>query len=486
MQTDSLDFSREEFEKLLHKTSQMVMKQFENLQDMKGYHHHSVAEVHSWFAEPLPEYGMNAEELLGFVQTYIMDTATGNLGPNMYAYVMAGSNQWALLSEKLASTINQNQTKWHLAPALNEVEKRVINWTAQMMGFPKEAGGVMVSGGSAANLTGLTVGRNIFLEKYDIRKKGLSGLPVLRVYASEEVHGCMDKSLELLGIGSDNLVRIKTNNHFEIDLTALKKAIKNDKQMGYIPFCIVGNAGTVNTGAIDNLNALAQIADEHKLWYHIDGAYGALASMLPQHATLYKGLERADSLALDFHKWLYVHFEAGCTLVRNWDNLKRTYFKKASYLDSSLADDGERFEFNEHYFQLSRNTKAFKVWMTIKGYGMTRLKQMIQKDIALTQYLADQLLKIGEFRILSSSPLAICCFQYIGGLDNDQEISEFNQNLIPYLEKDGRVFIMGTWLKGHYALRACLINHRKTKNSCDHLVRVVTEVARQNTSQIKK
>ncbi|MEM1256888.1 MAG: pyridoxal-dependent decarboxylase [Bacteroidota bacterium] len=480
----TLDISLKDYKKLLDRSTQLVLQQFEKIDELKGYHDFPQKEVEEWFDEPLPKTGMDGSQLLDEVTQKVLQTATGNLGPHMYAYVMSGGNQMAIIAEKLATTINQNQTKWHLAPALNEIEKRVIQWTADLLDFPKESGGVLVSGGSAANLTGLTVARNIFFEKEGIRKKGLFGQKPFVVYASEEVHSCVDKSVELLGIGTDHLRKIATDAQFRIRLDTLEEQIQEDIRNGLQPFCLIGNAGTVNTGAIDDLEALADVAEKYQMWYHVDGAYGALAGILDRLAAEYRGMERADSIALDFHKWFYVPFEAGCTLVRSWDTLRRTYFKKAAYLDTELANDGNRLEYNEHYFQLSRNSKAFKVWMTIKAYGIENIKVMIQKDIDLTFYLNDLVREANDFELVADSKLAVSCFRYVGKMTSIEEIVEFNRRLMPELEKDGRVFIMGTSLKGEYAIRACFINHRKTKETTAHLLEVIREVAHKMESKI--
>jgi len=477
MENASLDFSQEDFKQLLEKSSALILNQFQDLGNSKGYHDIPQPTIEKWFSEAIPEEGMDPSILLEEVASKVLGTATGNLGPHMYAYVMSGGNQMALLAEQLATTINQNQTKWHLGPAMNEIEKRVIAWTADLLGFPPDSGGVLVSGGSAANLTGLTVGRNIIFETHNIRKKGLFGQKPFTVYASTEVHSCVDKSIELLGIGSAQLRKINTNAAYQIDLEALTAQLEKDIDAGFHPFCVIGNAGTVNTGAIDDLDALATIAKKYDLWYHVDGAYGALAGILDSLKPLYAGMEKADSIALDFHKWLYVPFEGGCTLVRSWDKLRRTYFKKAAYLDTELGDTGNRLEFNEHYFQLSRNAKAFKVWMTIKAYGMQRLRAMIQKDIDLTVYLNEKIQASTDFELLASSHLAVSCFRYVKGMTDITVIDAFNRRLMPALEQDGRVFIMGTQLKGGYAIRACFINHRKTKITTDYLLEVIRDVA---------
>ncbi len=476
MANSSLDLDSKAFEDLLQKSSELVLNQFKELETKKAYHDFPQKEVESWFDEPLPFQGMNDDDLLALTKEKVLDTATNNLGPYMYAYVMAGGSQMSIIAEKLAATINQNVGKWHLSPAINEVEKRVVQWAGEMTGFGRNIGGVLVSGGSAANLTGLTVARNILFEKDTIREKGLFNIRPVTVYSSTEVHGCVDKSIEELGIGTDHLRKIDTKKDFTINLEVLERTIQEDIDKGFTPFCIIGSAGTVNTGAIDDLTALSRIAKKYGLWFHVDGAYGGLAATLPSIKKEYKGMELADSVAVDFHKWLYTSFEVGCLLVRDWDTLKRTYFRKAAYLDNTFEQDKGRLDFNEHYFQLSRNAKALKVWMNLKFYGFTAIQEMMQKDIDLAHYLADQVEKCIDFELHSVSHLAVTCFQYKGKLTSQKEITRLNQQLIPALEKDGRVFIAATTLKGKFALRACLINHRMHEGTVDYLIHVVRDV----------
>ncbi len=473
---NSLDFTPEHFEALLNKTSELVLNQHEDMEKKKAYHYFPQSEVESWFDEDLPQEGMPPEQVLDLFKEKVMDTATNNLGPYMYAYVMAGGSQMSLLGEKLTATINQNVGKWHLGPSVSEIEKRVVQWAGELTTFGKKCGGVMVSGGSAANMAGLTVARNIFFEKHKIRETGLFGMNPFTVYASTEVHGCIDKSLEELGIGTNHLRKIAVNEDFTIDLEALKKAIEEDKAAGFTPFCLVGSAGTVNTGAIDDLTSLAAIAKSYDMWFHIDGAYGGLPACLPSIQEEYKGIELADSLALDFHKWMYQTFEAGCLLVNDFSILQRSYYKRASYLDTRLEDQG-RTNFNEHYFQLTRNAKAVKVWMSLKTYGMKKLSAMIQKDIDLTHYLANEVDKADDFELKSTSHLAVACFRYTNRLTDETAIDDINRKLIPALERDGRVFITGTTINDQFVIRACLINHRMNEGTVDYLIKVIREVA---------
>ncbi|WP_435357279.1 pyridoxal phosphate-dependent decarboxylase family protein [Emticicia sp. SJ17W-69] len=475
---NTLDYTQEEFQDILNKTSEMILEKYANLDAIKGFNVNSQEEVESWFDEPLPLHGKDSLELLQEAKTKVLDSATGNLGKNMYAYVMSGGNQMSTIAELLLSTINQNNTKWHLAPAMTEIEKRVIKWTAEMIDYTPNAGGAMVSGGSEANLAGLTVARNIFFKKFDVKQNGLFGLKPFTVYCSKETHNCTDKSLSLLGIGTNQLRKIGTNDDLTINIGALEEQIQVDIAYGFMPFCVVGNAGTVNTGAIDDLLALSAIAKKYEMWFHVDGAYGGLASALPSLKHKYAGLEKADSIALDFHKWLYQPFEIGCVLVQDWGKMKETYFKGADYLATELqVNVNARLEFNEHYFQLSRNAKAFKVWLSVKAYGFDRIRAMIQKDIDLTNYLIQLIEKSSDFELKSKAELAVACFRYKGNLSDDEAIADLNQKLIPALEADGRVFITSTKLNGEFVLRACLINHRKTETSTEYLLDTIRDVA---------
>ena len=400
---DTLDYTGQEFAAILQRTTDIVLDQYARASDQHGFHAVAQKEVEAWFDEPLPQQGMDACALLDEVKEKVLDTATGNLGPNMYAYVMTGGNQISTVADFLASTINQNATKWHLGPAMTEIEKRVVKWAAEMIGYTGAAGGVMVSGGSAATLTGLTVARNIFFRQHNINKNGLFGLKPFTVYCSKETHNSTDKSISALGIGTNQLRRVATHANFTLDLAALEQQIQSDIAAGCTPFCVVGNAGTVNTGAIDDLTGIARIAQKYKMWFHVDGAYGGLVSSLPGLRGKYTGMELADSIALDFHKWLYQPFEIGCTLVRNWEVLRESYFNQADYLSTPLEHKSDRLEFNEHYFQLSRNAKAFKIWMSLKAYGFARVQAMMQKDIDLTRYLERRTADVGSYAQRSRS-----------------------------------------------------------------------------------
>ena len=474
----SLDQSLDTFQELLHKGSNLIIERYTGMEDAKAYAGYCPEEVESWFNEPIPKMGMENDALLNLIKSKILDTSTLNFGPNMFAYVMAGGTQISVLAEMLGTALNQNVAKWHSAPIMSEIEKRVVQWGAEFIGYDLQASGVLCSGGSAANLTGLTVARNLFFEKECVREKGLFGMKPFIVYGSDQVHNSIDKSVEVLGLGTSNYHKIKSKADFTIDIIALENQIIKDIENGFTPFCVVGNAGTVNTGAVDDLNLLADIASKYKMWFHVDGAYGGLAAASHLVKKMYKGLDRANSVTIDFHKWLYQPLEAGCLLVKNSDYLKRTFYKKADYLCTDQGDG--RFDFNEHHFQLSRNAKALKIWMSFKAYGSENLIRMIEKDILLTKYLKDELLKTGEFEICNEPQLSALCFRYLGtsgSAKNDPlKLEQLNTEIIPALERDGRVFITGTTLENKQVIRACCINHRIQKENIDRLIKVLREV----------
>lgn len=486
----SLDLPLDAFQDALHQAVAIILKRYAKLAEAPAYAGQDVAGIQSWFDEALPEDGTDIDQVLAEVDEKIYQVATLNIAPKMFAYVMAGGNQVSIIGDLLSAAINQNVAKWHLAPSLSEVEQRVIHWAAEFLGLEHHAGGALVSGGSAANLTALTVARNVFFEQDNIRDEGLFQHRPFTLYGSTETHNSVTKSVEYLGIGRKHFRQIPTLEDFTIDVQALREQIQQDIDAGFQPFCIIGNAGTVNTGTIDPLDTLADIAAEYKLWFHVDGCYGALASGLGELRQYYQGLERADSIALDFHKWWYQTFEIGCVLVKDWHQMRRTFYTAAKYLDEGQAAAG-RFNITEHHFDLSRNGKALKVWMSLKTYGAERMREMISKDIQLAQYLANEIQRASDFELVSSDRLAIVCFRYVPNQDEGHQslsepmLEQLQEKLIPALELDGRIFIMGTQLHGKKVIRACLINHRMQHADLDYLLDVIRDVGYKLYQQLR-
>jgi glutamate/tyrosine decarboxylase-like PLP-dependent enzyme len=484
----TLDFSKEQLNEYLHDAADIVARLYSDLGKRKLFEARSVAEVSSKFDEPLPRRGVDMTELLTTVERDVFGNATLNISPNFYAYVMSGGNHVGMLAELLCAALNQNTGKWHLGAAAAEMERRVIQWIAEFIGYPTDTGGVLVSGGSAASLTCLKAARDC-MAPFDVTENGCQSGTQLIAYVSKEGHSCLDKSMDMLGIGKKQLRKIPVLDDFTIDIVALKRSIEADKRAGLHPFCIIGNGGTVNTGAIDPLVELADIAEEYQLWFHLDAAYGAPAAATRIVRNAFDGLSRADSIALDAHKWLYVPFEGGCALVRDRKHLRNSFSVVPDYLRSG-SNGSERFDFMEYNFQLSRNFKALKIWMTFKAYGSDLLRDAIESNIKVVRHLASLIEGSRDFERLAPVPLSIVCFRYrtedVRWHSNEDYLSLLNKKILEAVEADGRVFLTGTIIHGKTSLRACCVNHRTEVKHIEYLFKVLREIGEQVHKSIQR
>ncbi|MBN2134945.1 MAG: aminotransferase class V-fold PLP-dependent enzyme [Acidobacteria bacterium] len=443
----------------------------------KVYRTKDPSELFKAFSDSLPEEGSKLEEIYDLLKRELLSTATLNTGPNFYAYLTGPGNHIAIPGEMLATTINPNATKWHLSRASTEIERQVIRWIAEFIGYDKNTGGLLLSGGSMANFTCLAVARKI-KTPVDVAIDGLYGAPKMTAYISSEGHSSLEKSFDMLGLGKKHLRKIPVKPDLTVDINEMENRIRQDKTDGFHPFCVIGVAGTTNTGAVDDLAGLSALAKKYNLWYHIDAAYGGPAAKIEGYSHLFQGLELADSVVCDPHKWMYIPVEAGCALVKDPKYLRDTFSVLPDYLRLD-ADRENRFEYMEYGFELSRNFKALKVWMTFKYYGAERLKTEIKHDIDKIQYLKSLMEKSDDFEILAPTPLSILCFRYIGkdSKSKDEDyLNILNQRILDELEKDGRVFLSGTKINGKTALRTACINHRTELKDIDFLYNVLKEV----------
>lgn len=470
----NLDRPKEEFRKVLHQTSDYIADYYDSIPTRKIFSGGTPESVRAAFDEPLPESGMAIEEILQTRIPKVYDSSTLSISPRFFGYVISGGTQIGVVAEMLSAALNCNQGKWHLTPAGTEIERLVIRWINDFIGYREDAGGVIVSGGSMANLTCLAVAR-LKAGKEDVSAEGLFASPKLTLYASAETHSCVEKSMDMLGLGRKQMRKVPVEEDCTIQLAELERMIRQDIAEGYQPFCIVGNAGTVNTGAVDDLSALADIAARYKLWLHVDGAYGGPASAVSLTEAMFQGIERADSLAFDPHKWLQIPFEAGCALVRSWKDLRDTYSLIPDYLRSETSDD--RFDYFEHGFQLSRNFKALKIWLTFLTYGAGGLRRVIEDNIVTMRYLGGLIDKSPDFELLAPVTLSIACFRFHPAGVPEQVLDELNLALANAIESDGRFFLTNTRVHGKVALRACCINHRADKTVVEELLRHLGNLA---------
>jgi aromatic-L-amino-acid decarboxylase len=438
-----------------------------------------VGDAAAVFEEALPEEGLPAEEVLAAVRERILSHPFGNSHPRFFAFINATADPLGVVGDYLAAAMNSNC--WGGDHAAIHVEARVIRWIAEILGLPTGAEGILTSGGSMANFTALAVARRAKLPS--VREEGLTGPPLV-VYASEETHTCVDKAVDLLGFGSGHLRRIPVDEGFRIRTDRLRDAIAEDRRAGLRPAIVVGNAGTVNTGAIDPLDEIADLCAAEGLWYHVDGAYGAMASVSPRLRPLFKGLDRADSVAADPHKWLYVPYEAGAVLVRDPGRMAEAFSRPAPYLvhdpDSPVVGP---VRFNERGPELSRGFKALKVWMGLKRHGRRGYAEAVEHDVSLARFLAEEVRARADLELLAEPVLSIVGFRYrpSGRALTEAQLDLLNRRIVNRLVGSGAFFLAPTILRGRTAIRAAIVNFRTKEKDLSALVDAVLEGARTST-----
>lgn len=420
-------------------------------------------------AGEVPKRPKQPSEVYDQFKRDILPYTKGNISPRHFSWVEGNGTVMGMMADMLAAGMNPNVTIGDHMPMY--VDQAVIDWCRQMMGLPETASGMLVSGGSLANITALTVARN-HLMNGRIRTSGMLQTGVqLVVYCSSETHNCMNKAVEVLGIGSDYMRRIPVDSEFRIDVQALKEQITADRIDGLQPFCIIGNAGTVNTGAIDPLDELLEIAREEELWFHVDGAYGAVAKLSDEFAPKLRAVEQADSLAFDLHKWFYVNYEVGCVMIRDREIHRNAFKLDANYLlshDRGLAAGPETLS---HYgLELSRGFKALKVWMSLKEHGVDRYRDLIDRNIAQARYLGNMVANDPDFELMVPVSLNIVCFRYRFDSGNTDTDNRLNRELLMRLHESGVATPSYTILGGKYCIRVNITNHRTQQADLDLMI----------------
>jgi len=434
-------------------------------------------DVKQEFQCPLPVEGQSLQEIYNEFTNYILPYPLGNIHPRFWGWVAGTGTISGMLADMLAAGMNSNLAGAdHIA---NYVEKQVIEWLIAIFGFQSSASGLLTSGCSAGNLIALTVARNT-KAGHDIRQEGLWAARKMVLYASTEIHSSIQKTAEILGLGRNALHTIPVNKDFQIDLDRLVDTIAEDHQNGYMPFCAVGAAGTTNTGAVDNLNRLADICQQENLWFHVDGAFGAWAILAAKSNNLVAGIERADSLALDLHKWIYLPYEIGGVLVRNEQDHREAFSLTPAYLshgEDQLAMTGGSLPwFSDYTFQLSRGFRALKAWVAIKEYGTDKLGRLIQQNIDQAQYLARMIVDSPELELVAPVTLNVVCFRYFQPDLDEVRLDEINMKILAELQAQGIAAPSSTSINAKYAMHVANTNHRSCKDDFKILVHEVKRI----------
>jgi aromatic-L-amino-acid decarboxylase len=474
----------ESMRKLGHKMLDDMMDYMKTVRERPVWQH--VPErVKAHFNSPVPQQPQPPEEIYEEFVEKVLPYPMGNIHPRFWGWILGTGTVMGAFAELLAASMNTNTGGGanHIA---NHVEKQVIDWIKEMLGYPQSASGILTSGCSAANIVGLTVARNA-KAGFDLRRKGLQRATQRMVlYASQEVHSSIQKAVELLGLGSEALRLLPINDYFQIDLETLKTSITKDREDGYMPFCVVGAAGTTNTGSIDDLNALANLCQQENLWLHVDGAFGAWAAIAPKAKNKVVGIEQADSLALDLHKWMYMPYEIGCILVRHEEQHRKAFSLTPDYLahgEGRLGlTGGDLPWFSDYGFQLSRGFRALKAWMSLKEHGSRKYARIIQQNIDQALYLGELVNASPELELSAPVTLNVVCFRYVASALDNAELDELNKRIVIELQEQGVAVLSGTVIKGKYVLRAANTNHRSRREDFDMLVREVMRIGKELTA----
>jgi len=462
----------------------LMVRYHEGLRDRRLAPATTSREIRAAFDRELPEEGVGFEATLQEYEERLLPFARHNGHPRMFGYVQSPGVAVASLADLLASMLNANLTVWRSAPGPTEIERLAVEWVRQMVGAHEAGDGIFVSGGSMANLSALAMARRM-KAPIDLAREGAHALPrAMRLYVSPETHHSVAKAATLLGIGSEHVREVPVDGALRMRVDALEAMIEEDRRSGHQPFCVAGTAGTVGTGAIDPLDALAEVAERHGLWFHVDASYGGFAALAPAVRAKLSAFARADSIALDPHKWLYLPVDCGCVLYRDPAAARATFAHQAEYMRVMDSAPAESFAFWDHGPELSRRFRALKVWMMLRAVGLAPLRASVEKDLACAAALAGKVDASHDFERLAPVELSIVCFRHVPaearraldlvtGADREgveRALDGWNERILVALQRDGSSYMSNASVGGRFALRACIMNHRTTLADMDVLL----------------
>ncbi|MEV4809008.1 pyridoxal phosphate-dependent decarboxylase family protein [Micromonospora avicenniae] len=457
----------------------------ESIRDLPITPRTSAAELKQRLTEPLPVDGRDFADLLDVFREVIVPGSRHNGHPRFFGYVSAPGTAVAAVADFLASALNANLPAWRSAPAPTELEHLTIGWIKEALGCDPSAGGLFTSGGSMANFTALAAARHRHCGDA-VAMHGASAHPApLRVYVSTETHHSVHKAAALLGIGRANVREIPVDARFRMDVDALVQAIEQDRAAGAEPFCVVANAGTVVTGAVDPLREIAGVARRYGLWMHVDGCYGGFARLAPSARSLFDGVAEADSIALDPHKWLYLPADCGCLIYRDPEAARAAFRLDADYTRVTETESAEAFAFWDYGPDLSRRFRALKVWMLLAHAGSRAMGEAIEANLDCARHLGELVDASDDFELVAPVGLSIVCFRYLPRAARDEPRSEsdeqrldrLNERIMVALQRAGSSYLSNASVNGRFALRGCVLNYRTTRRDTEILLDDVRRAA---------
>jgi glutamate/tyrosine decarboxylase-like PLP-dependent enzyme len=447
----------------------LLEENHENQNDFPILKSNDPNEIRDSLNSQFPERELPYDNLLQEFEAQILPFLNKNTDVRFGAYITGSGNRISAIAEFIKGFFNQNGLKWNNSPIASELEQLVIQWIAQFVKLPQFNKGILTSGGSMSNLMALHFA---LAAKFPAREhEGFYSEKPFTVYCSDQTHSSIDRAMVFLGLGRNNLRKIKVNDSYQIDVLALREAIQKDINDGLQPLALVGNAGTTNTGSIDDLSALAEVAMEFELWYHVDGAYGLPAIRIDSLKNQFSGIEKADSIIINPHKWMYVTFEASCVLLKE---IPQAIHFSPDYLFTE--DPGVRWESSEHTIELSKEFRALKIWFTMKYYGAQKLTEFVEQDIDMTNYLSEQMSQVKNIEVEPHHPLSIVCFRWVNPDLSVEENEALNIQAVRLIESRGEIFITGTKLNGKTHLRVYYGNPERTKSDVDSMVSEIVAV----------
>lgn len=486
---DNLDLKPDEFKKLGYRVIDMITAYYASIHEVRVFPANTSTEMEQVFKEDLPKTGQDPDAIMDEWQSKVLPYTTHLGSPRYFGFVNGSGTMIGTLAEALAASVNMNPGGWLPAPSATEIERQTISWMAELIGYPTDCGGLFTTGGTMANFTALqTALRNS--APYDTTAKGLQDKSFpgkFKIYMSDhEGHISIVRVADLLNLGRDSICLVRSNEDFSMDTVDLEVKLDEDIAKGNIPLCVVAQVGSINVGVIDPLEEISRVCKQRNIWFHADGACGAVGAMLPEKKSQYQGLELADSVTLDPHKWLYIPYDCGCVLVRDAEKLRRAFSLQAPYLRGTLPTEYTGLYYLDYGPEMSRSFRALKVWMSLKHFGVEGYCKLLSQNVKCVEYLDRLVRDSHDFKALHKPNLLMYCFRYaplklvkkwsMGTQELHKYLDTLNQQIVDEIQLSGTAFIMTSKLRNRIVIRLSICSHRTTRDDIDVVFSKLKEI----------